>query len=109
MHLKIQVTVSADDGSVSETTANELRLATAAYGTDENVAKQDFLTQAESLLRTVSENQLPALYETVRQRCSEACEETPAQANVRKKLDKLRAHTNGDASGEVLDAGESAQ
>lgn len=65
MKLAITVSVSTDDGRIVQSSENMLQVATDLAGVDESVQKQDFLGQAENLLRTVGENQIPALYATV--------------------------------------------
>ena len=65
MRVRFQVTVSSDDDSVVKAVSSELQLATGLDGVDPSIAKQDFLTQAESLVRTIAESQLPALYQGV--------------------------------------------
>lgn len=63
MKVEIRITVSADDGSSPRAATSALLLATGLEGVDAATAKQDFLTQAEGLVRTVAESQLPALYQ----------------------------------------------
>lgn len=65
MRLKVQIAVTSDDGQSTRTSENGLALATGIPGVEESSAKQDFLAQAEGLMRTVVENQLPALYAEV--------------------------------------------
>ncbi len=65
MKVEIKVTVSTDDGSVSRSSTNAMLMATDVENMDPGVQKQDFLTQVEGLVRTVGENQVPALYAAV--------------------------------------------
>lgn len=65
MKLRLEISVESDDGKAARRTVNQLALATDTPGFDPDAAKQDFLQQAEGLVRTVVENQLPALYDTV--------------------------------------------
>lgn len=72
MKVEIKVTVSSDDGKVSRTSTNAMMMATDVANSDPGVQKQDFLTQVEGLVRTVGENQVPALYAAVESAVEEA-------------------------------------
>ena len=87
MQLTIHVAVSSDDGKIGQNVVAKLTLATGVYGTDAGVAKQDFLQQAESLVRTVAENQIPALYDAVQKQIDG---EEPAEADGTKDRTKMR-------------------
>jgi len=108
MKLHISIVVSSDDDTVSQGTAGGLMLATRLAGVDPSSAKQDFLAQAETLMRSVSENQLPALYQTVLDeserkaqgaREAQAAEPSPGQAKVHAKLAQLRQKKEQAAQG----------
>jgi len=101
MKMQISVVVSSDDDAVSRGAAGGLMLATRVEGVDPDAAKQDFLSQAETLMRSISENQLPALYQTVLDECerkakedaaakAEEAEQSNAVAAARVKLAQLR-------------------
>ena len=87
MQLTIHVAVSSDDGKIGQNVVAKLTLATGVYGTDAGVAKQDFLQQAESLVRTVAENQIPALYDAVQKQIDGS---EPAEADEPKDRNKMR-------------------
>jgi len=90
MQLTINVAVTSDDGKVEKTVTGRLMVATGVYGTDAGVAKQDFLDQAEALVRVIAENQIPALYGAVQQ--EEAKQAEAGDTKDKKKLhDKLKA------------------
>ncbi len=72
MKVEIKVTVSSDDGAVSRASTNAMMMATDVENADPGVQKQDFLTQVEGLVRTVGENQVPALYAAVEALVEEA-------------------------------------
>lgn len=107
MKVEINITVSADDGSSPKSATSALLLATELEGVDTATAKQDFLTQAEGLVRTISESQLPALYQASLDAQAKAAEEAKERDravpdSVRAKLAKLRQRKNqeaGQASG----------
>jgi len=99
MKMQISVVVSSDDDAVSRGAAGGLMLATRVEGVDPSSIKQDFLAQAETLMRSIGENQLPALYQTVldesERKAQEAreglaAEPSPGQAKVQAKLAQLR-------------------
>lgn len=85
MKLRINIAVESDDGKAMRQVANGLSLTTSTPGLDHDAAKQDFLQQAEGLARTVLENQLPALYDTVDKE-AEAIRADEAAAESRAKL-----------------------
>ena len=93
MQLTIQVAVSSDDGKIGQNVVAKLMLATGVYGTDAGVAKQDFLQQAENLVRTVAENQIPALYDAVQKQINgtgtQQDDEMQAKAKARAKLKSI--------------------
>lgn len=93
MELIIDVAVASEDGRIKKSAVSKLALATGIYGTDASVAKQDFLQQAESIIRTISENQIPALYDAVQKQIDAEPpepQETPGQTKVRAKLKAIR-------------------
>lgn len=99
MKLRMTVVVESDDGAISQQAVGGLMLATRLEGVDPSSAKQDFLAQAETLMRSIGENQLPALYQTVlnederraqEAREAQAAEPSPGQAKVHAKLAQLR-------------------
>lgn len=61
--MKLKVTVSVECGSTVKSADNELVLAD-VVGIDRTRCKEDFLQQAESLIRSVSENQVGALFDS---------------------------------------------
>ena len=65
MKLEVRVIVSRDDGKSAQVSANALQIDTNVDGVDPGVQKQDFLEQATNLMRSVTENQIPALYAKV--------------------------------------------
>ena len=79
MRVEIKVTVSSDDGKVSRASTNAVMMATDVENADPGVQKQDFLTQVEGLVRTVGENQVPALYAAVESAVEEAKAEDAEQ------------------------------
>ena len=117
MKMQISVVVSSDDDVVSRGAAGGLMLATRVEGVDPSSIKQDFLAQAETLMRSISENQLPALYQTVLDECerkaqeareAQAAEPTPGQAKVQAKLAQLRQR-KGQAAQEAQDTAQDVQ
>ena len=90
MRVRFKVTVSDDSDVVVKTADSQLQLATDVDGIDPSVAKQDFLAQAESLVRTIADNQLPALYQSVVDIRREKAE-SEAAAGVAGVRGKLRA------------------
>lgn len=65
MKLEVRVIVSRDDGKSAQVSVNALQIDTNVDGVDPGVQKQDFLEQATNLMRSVTENQIPALYAKV--------------------------------------------
>jgi len=118
MKVEIRITVSADDGSSPRAATSALLLATGLEGVDAATAKQDFLTQAEGLVRTVAESQLPALYQAsldaqamAAAAKAEEATKSNAVAAARVKLSKLRQRKGqeaGQASG-TSEAGPEAE
>jgi hypothetical protein len=115
MKVEIRITVSADDGSSPRSATSALLLATGLEGVDVATAKQDFLTQAEGLVRTISESQLPALYqasleeqakaaEAKAKEKAEEAEQSNAVAAARVKLRKLRQRKGQEAGQEAARA-----
>ena len=107
MKVEIRITVSADDGSSPRSATSALLLATGLEGVDAATAKQDFLTQAEGLVRTISESQLPALYQASLEEQAKAAEAAKAEAGqsnavaaARVKLAKLRRRKGQEAGQE---------
>ena len=95
MKITFDVTVSNDDGSVARSAKNEIRIATDISGVDPYTAKQYCMTQAETLVRNITDNQLPALYQDVLNAVKEEDGEMDepdedAHPEVRNKLDKIR-------------------
>lgn len=95
MKITFDVTVSNDDGSIARSVKNEIRIATDINGVDPYTAKQYCMTQAETLVRNITDNQLPALYQDVLDAGKEEDEEMDeptedAHPEVRNKLDKIR-------------------
>ena len=114
MRVRFQVTVSSDDDSVVQTVNSELQLATGLNGVDPSIAKQDFLAQAESLVRTIAESQLPALYQGVSDAyaAKKAKEAEAKQSNaVAAARVKLRAMKKAKKDAELANAaaGDRAQ
>jgi hypothetical protein len=102
MKVEINITVSADDGSSPKSATSALLLATELEGVDAATAKQDFITQAEGLVRTISESQLPALYQaSLDAQAQAAKQETERDRgvpdSVRAKLSKLRQRKGQEA------------
>lgn len=106
MKVTIQVTVSSDDDTVSKTASSSLMLASGIDGMDPAEAKQDFLMQVDSLVRTIADNQIPALYQSVAAWLAagpedgpddepEAEPESEAVGKLRKKLQTVRARKKG--------------
>lgn len=91
MKLRIEIAVESDDGKVARWTVNQLALATDTPGLDHDAAKQDFLQQADGLVRTVVENQLPALYDTVDKEAAAVRAEEAASESKAKLQDKIQA------------------
>lgn len=110
MKAKFRVTVTNDDGTVARWADSELQLATAIAGLDPSSAKQDFLTQAESLMRTIAENQLPALYQAVLEApktdLEAAFEAAEAKERLQAKLKSERERKAGAPAAE--DTGDEA-
>ena len=79
MELAIQATVTSDDGKISKSTTGKVTLDASVYGSDAGVAKQDFLTQTEGLIRIIAENMVPALYDAVSRLAREAEEKRKAE------------------------------
>jgi len=115
MRVKFQVVVSSDDGAVSKDASSELQLATGLHGVDPSSAKQDFLTQADNLVRAISETQLPALYQAVddeyakRQAARDEERPSEAQERVKAKLSKLRQKKEQAAQDTAQDAAQAVQ
>ena len=65
MKLEVRVVVSGDDGKSGQVSVNAIQIDTSVDGVDPGVQKQDFLEQATNLMRSVTENQIPALYAKV--------------------------------------------
>ena len=106
MKVKFRVTVTNDDGTVARWADSELQLATTIAGLDPSSAKQDFLTQAESLMRTIAENQLPALYQAVLEAPKTDLEAAEAREKLQAKLKSLRERKAGAPAAE--DTGDEA-
>lgn len=113
MKMQISVVVSSDDDAVSRGAAGGLMLATRVEGVDPSSIKQDFLAQAETLMRSIGENQLPALYQSVLDECdrkaqeaheAQAAEPTPEKAKVQAKLAKLRQRKEQAAASDTAAA-----
>ena len=85
MKLEMRITVQDNEGRASHATVNGLMVATALPGMDPDAARADFLAQVDSLVRTVVERQVPALYEQVLQDvvAGEKASETDEAATVR--------------------------
>ena len=104
MKVTIQVTVSSDDDTVSKTASSSLMLASGIDGMDPAEAKQDFLMQVDSLVRTIADNQIPALYQSVAAWLAAGPEDGPddepedepeAVGKLRKKRRTVRARKKG--------------
>lgn len=113
MKMQISVVVSSDDEAISRGAAGGLMLATRVEGVDPSSIKQDFLAQAETLMRSIGENQLPALYQTVLDECERKAQEareelaaalTPAQTKVQAKLAHLRQRKEQAAAPDTAEA-----
>jgi hypothetical protein len=91
MKLRLEISVESDDGKAASRTVNQLALATDTPGFDPDAAKQDFLQQADGLVRTVVENQLPALYDTVDKEAAAARAEEAASESKAKLQAKIQA------------------
>ena len=115
MRVKIQVVVSSDDNAVSQTASSELQLATGLHGVDPSSAKQDFLAQADTLVRAISETQLPALYQAVedgyreKQAAKDAERPSEEHAKVKAKLNKLRNKKQQTSEPDAPEAEEPVQ
>lgn len=96
MRIRFNVVVASDDGQFMQEANNELLVDTSLYGLDPSVAKHSFLNQAEALVRTISDSQLPALYQAVVDAMAKAHEDeqrdaTESMKKLHGKLDELRA------------------
>ena len=96
MRIRFNVVVASDDGQFMQEANNELLVDTSLYGLDPSVAKHSFLNQAEALVRTISDSQLPALYQAVIDAMAKAQEDeqrdaTESMKKLHGKLDELRA------------------
>jgi ABC-type uncharacterized transport system substrate-binding protein len=104
--------MASDDGSVTKTVNSELQLATGLSGVDPAIMKQDFLTQAENLVRTIAESQLPALYQGVSdahaaKKAEEADRDSKGVAALRDKLLTMRkAKQDAEAANAVNGAAD---
>ena len=114
MRVKFTVEVSSDDGKVAKSANSGLQIDT-MEGVAADISKQDFLAQAEAIVRTISEGQIPALYHAVAEEHAElmAKEEQARLAKraehseVKAKLAKLRQRKNADdAQDSEQDGGE---
>lgn len=72
MKLIVTTAVVSDDGQLKRESTNDVNIATDIPGMDAAVLRQEFMAQAESLLRTIAENQVPALYAAVEQDLADA-------------------------------------
>lgn len=87
MKLIVTTAVVSDDGQFKRASTNDVNIATDIPGMDAGVLRQEFMAQAESLLRTIAENQVPALYATVEQDLADAhAAETPEPADATQDL-----------------------
>lgn len=103
MKLRIEITVESDIADIAEGMDNSMRLATNIPGVDESSIKQEFLVQAESFIRVISDTQIPALYAAVLEREKRtALEHDPgamqsdAHTAVQDKLQAIRARQRGE-------------
>lgn len=95
MQIEITVTLTDDTNQVARSSVNRLAVATDLPGADPAVQKQDFLGQVENLVRTITENQVPALYADVEGHIAADDTAVPeatseAQTAVRGKLKALK-------------------
>lgn len=72
MKLIVTTAVVSDNGQFRRASTNDVNIATDLPGMDAAVLRQEFMAQAESLLRTIAENQVPALYATVEKDLADA-------------------------------------
>lgn len=72
MKLIVTTAVVSDNGQLKRESTNDVNIATDIPGMDAAVLRQEFMAQAESLLRTIAENQVPALYAAVEQDLADA-------------------------------------
>ena len=83
MKLIVTTAVVSDNGKFRRESTNDVNIATDIPGMDAAVLRQEFMAQAESLLRTIAENQVPALYAAVEQDLADvqasAAEEHPEE------------------------------
>lgn len=96
MELSIQATVTSDDGKISKSTTGKVTLDASVYGSDAGVAKQDFLTQTEGLVRIIAENMVPALYDAVLRLACEADEKRRAEEEEAARKDVQNKHAHGE-------------
>ena len=88
MKLIVTTAVVSDDGNFKRESTNDVNIATDLPGMDAAVLRQEFMAQAESLLRTVGENQVPALYAAVEKDIADAkAAEAPKQAEEQEPAD----------------------
>ena len=94
MKLIVTTAVVSDDGQLKRESTNDVNIATDIPGMDAAVLRQEFMAQAESLLRTIAENQVPALYAAVEQDLADEQDpaedpdtETPEQPEEREPVD----------------------
>ena len=95
MRLEITVTVSTDDRKTSQTAENVIRVATDVPGVPVSASRSDFMDQAATLIRAITDNQLPALYDAVDQMAS-----NPSVESMREQMQKLRKKA-GDPNADV--------
>ena len=87
MKLIVTTAVVSDDGQFKRASTDDVNIATDLPGMDAAVLRQEFMAQAESLLRTVAENQVPALYAAVEKDLADAhSAETPEPADATQDL-----------------------
>ena len=89
MQMTVTLTVTSDDGEITESSVNRIGVDTRIPGIDPDSAKEDFMAQARGLLTAVGETHAPALYAAVQDRVekAEACRE---EAESRREEQKAK-------------------
>ena len=120
MRAKFTITLSSDDWKVERSANSEIQI-DSLDGVAADIAKQDFLAQAEAIVRTISEGQIPALYHAVSEehaelmvkeeqarlaRSAEHPEVKTEHPEVKTKLAKLRQKKHAEEAGEPQDSGQ---
>ena len=110
MRVKFTVAVSSDDGKVAKSANSELQIDT-MDGVAADIAKQDFLAQAEAIVRTISEGQIPALYHAVAEEHAELLDKeeqarSARHSEAKTRLTKFRQKKHAEETDEPQDPGQ---